>query len=263
MEENLQKLKNKVKKGEVSHAYLFFGDHSDVVFDFALSFSQLILNCEKKDDIRLSPNFLLIDSKNDDSIKVQDVRNLKRFITLSSSSGFGVAVIKDAEKLNASSANAILKLLEEPPSKKVIILTTKNQDALLPTILSRVEKIGVFTKSKKYVILNEDNIKDLLKVLTSNLSDNFDFIEKISKKDDIDSILDDWILFFRDLLYVKNNCDDLILLSDYLGEIKKVSQKYSNHDIVKILDQLMLSRENIKNTNINSRLLLEGLILNL
>lgn len=52
-----------------------------------------------------------------------------------------VAVIDDAEALNASAANAFLKTLEEPPTWAKIVLIAPSQDALLPTIASRCTPI--------------------------------------------------------------------------------------------------------------------------
>src|SRR5690606_112650 len=49
------------------------------------------------------------------------------------------AVIDDAHALTRESGNALLKTLEEPPPKCVIILTTDQPDALLPTIRSRAQ----------------------------------------------------------------------------------------------------------------------------
>lgn len=52
-----------------------------------------------------------------------------------------VALITDAEHMNEAAANAFLKLLEEPPPRTVFILTTSRPDQLLPTILSRCQRL--------------------------------------------------------------------------------------------------------------------------
>ncbi len=54
---------------------------------------------------------------------------------------YKVAIITDADAMNASAANAFLKLLEEPPAQTVFILTTPQPDALLPTIVSRCQRL--------------------------------------------------------------------------------------------------------------------------
>lgn len=52
-------------------------------------------------------------------------------------------VIDSADKMNLFAANALLKLLEEPPSKTVLILIAEQMGTLLPTIISRCQKILV------------------------------------------------------------------------------------------------------------------------
>lgn len=66
-----------------------------------------------------------------------------------------MAIITDAEALQTQAANAFLKLLEEPGPRTVFVLTTSRPDALLPTILSRCQKI-------LFPPLSEDTICDAL-----------------------------------------------------------------------------------------------------
>ena len=54
---------------------------------------------------------------------------------------YKVAIVTDAELMNESAANAFLKLLEEPPPRTVFLLTTSRPDQLLPTILSRCQRL--------------------------------------------------------------------------------------------------------------------------
>lgn len=54
---------------------------------------------------------------------------------------YKIAVLTDVERMHNESANAFLKLLEEPPDRTVFMLTTSRPDVLLPTILSRCRRI--------------------------------------------------------------------------------------------------------------------------
>lgn len=58
-----------------------------------------------------------------------------------SESRYKVCIVEKAEKMNVEAANAFLKTLEEPPPDTIIILTTHRPDMLMPTILSRCQKI--------------------------------------------------------------------------------------------------------------------------
>jgi DNA polymerase-3 subunit delta' len=71
-------------------------------------------------------------------IAVDDVRKINGFMALTpAEGGWRVAVIDGAEDLNQNSANALLKILEEPPSRAVLILVCSATGRLPPTIRSR------------------------------------------------------------------------------------------------------------------------------
>lgn len=71
-------------------------------------------------------------------IAVEDVRALRDFFGLSATDGGRRVVIVDAaDEMNPNAANALLKLLEEPPAGAVLLLVAHQPSALLPTIRSR------------------------------------------------------------------------------------------------------------------------------
>jgi DNA polymerase-3 subunit delta' len=71
-------------------------------------------------------------------IRVEDARRLVHFFgTTAGEGGWRVAVIDSAEDLNISSANALLKVLEEPPSRSLFLIMSSTPKRLLPTIRSR------------------------------------------------------------------------------------------------------------------------------
>ncbi|WP_297541871.1 DNA polymerase III subunit delta' [Roseovarius sp.] len=71
-------------------------------------------------------------------IRVSEVRKLGNFFALSAADGGRRVVIVDAaDDLNTQAANAILKMLEEPPARTVMLLVSHQPSGLLPTIRSR------------------------------------------------------------------------------------------------------------------------------
>lgn len=81
-------------------------------------------------------------------ITVDEVRKLKRFFELSATDGGRRVVIVDAaDEMNTNAANALLKLLEEPPSDSVMLLVSHQPSALLPTIRSRCRTLRCRTLS--------------------------------------------------------------------------------------------------------------------
>ena len=77
-------------------------------------------------------------------IPVDDVRKLVPFFgTTSSAGGWRVAVVDTADDLNRSSANALLKILEEPPQRGLLLLVSHAPGRLLPTIRSRCTQLAL------------------------------------------------------------------------------------------------------------------------
>ena len=75
-------------------------------------------------------------------ITVDEVRRLKSFFALSAAEGGRrVAIVDAADDMNPNAANALLKLLEEPPARATLILVAHQPSALLPTIRSRCREL--------------------------------------------------------------------------------------------------------------------------
>jgi DNA polymerase-3 subunit delta' len=71
-------------------------------------------------------------------ISVEQARGIGQFLSLTpGESQWRIVIIDAADALNANAANAILKLLEEPPPQAVLLLVSHNPGKLLPTIRSR------------------------------------------------------------------------------------------------------------------------------
>jgi DNA polymerase-3 subunit delta' len=73
-------------------------------------------------------------------IVVDDVRHLGESMRMTAA-GWRVAIVDAAEEMNANAANAILKLLEEPPPRSVMLLVSHAPGRLLPTIRSRCRRL--------------------------------------------------------------------------------------------------------------------------
>ncbi len=83
-----------------------------------------------------------------DGIVVDDVRALGRFLSMSATEGGRRAVIIDAaDLLNTQAANALLKMLEEPPALTTFLIVAHQPAGLLPTIRSRCRELRLATLS--------------------------------------------------------------------------------------------------------------------
>ena len=75
-------------------------------------------------------------------IRIDDVRTINDFLAKKSANGGWRTVIVDSiDDMNTASANAILKILEEPPAKSVLLLISHNPERLLPTVRSRCARL--------------------------------------------------------------------------------------------------------------------------
>lgn len=163
-------------RARIPHALLLRGRSGIGKFDFAQQFAKSLL-CHAPQQDRYAcgvctscswfeqnnhPDYRLLtpeqESANDEDsapaakksakksqISVEQIRDLNGFLELSSHHGGGlrVALIHPAETLNASSANALLKMLEEPPAGVIFLLVSQQSQRLLPTIISRCQKIDM------------------------------------------------------------------------------------------------------------------------
>jgi DNA polymerase-3 subunit delta' len=89
-------------------------------------------------------------------VTVDEIRKVSKFLSMTSHDGsYRVVIVDPADDMNVNAANALLKNLEEPPSRTLFILITHSIGGLLPTIRSRCQTI----------LLQPLNAEDLLGVL--------------------------------------------------------------------------------------------------
>lgn len=82
--------------------------------------------------IKLEEDFLY------DSIPINQVRNMEAWAHIKTEEGRKTVIIENADRMQTSVRNALLKILEEPPEDVVFILLTSKRNAIMQTILSRV-----------------------------------------------------------------------------------------------------------------------------
>ncbi len=100
-----------------------------------------------------------------DNIAVDDLREMKKTLFFAPLEGrYRFVIIDEAHKLNASSANTLLKTLEEPPAHTRFFLITHERGLLLPTITSRCQFVH-------FSPLNDATLKELLEGLHLEIPD--------------------------------------------------------------------------------------------
>lgn len=148
IKEHLQKA---IESDHVSHAYILTGETGMGRKSLANAFSMTLL-CERgKSDPCMEchackqvmtnnhPDLIFVTHEKPGSIGVDDIRGQinDTIMIRPYSSYYKIYIVDEAEKMTVQAQNALLKTIEEPPSYAIIMLLTTNQEAFLPTILSR------------------------------------------------------------------------------------------------------------------------------
>ncbi len=147
-------------------------------------------------------------------------------------------IILDAEKLTIQAQNSLLKTLEEPPSFALILLSSKTQNSLLETIISRCRIVPIKKDGERVDI---ENANSLNKILKMNLGKRLEWAGEFSKeeKETVLELMEYWIDEARDMM------------------IKTPKDENSLKNIKRIIE----IRKDLEDTNVNQRLSLEALVL--
>lgn len=127
--------------------------HPDLSFTFPTAGGKKVLSenfmAEWRDFVKETPFGSYTDWLNHISIKqgnipVEESRQIIQNLLLKSyEGGYKMVIIWNVESMAAPAANALLKILEEPPEKTIFLLVTSSYNRLLPTIQSRVQRVAV------------------------------------------------------------------------------------------------------------------------
>jgi DNA polymerase-3 subunit delta' len=294
-------LKKSVQDKKIAHAYLFYGPSQIGKKRVAIEFAKY-LNCvqtSKEDkpcqkcqicyqiEKKIYPDLVFIEPDPEKLIiSIEQIRELKRKLSLTGKNkGYKVAIIDQAHKLNFDAQSALLKQLEEPRGEAVIILISEYPQKILPTVISRCQKIrfsfvpsGLIKKEMsidsneklKYpflfngrvgFIINslsnpeerkkwERRIKEIDEIRNKDLYLKFQYAKEVAQTKHLESILEVWLAYFRDLMHK-------VLANE------NEKNFWNLEELKKILHHLQEIHYLISTTNINPKLALELFFLEL
>ncbi len=181
-------------------------------------------------------------------IKINQMREIINKIQLHALEGaYKIVIIDDAEKMNQAAANSVLKTLEEPPADTLFILITSNANSLLPTILSRCQRIFFSPLPHEYIKkhwADKAELNDSYANILAHLSEGT-FLDLSLDNETIECTYND-----LHLLSKKSNAEDLLRVAElWAQEKEKIEGKLI---LLKscFMDTLFFKR-NIKNKIIN------------
>lgn len=261
-----QFLKKTAELGKTPHALLFYGQVAIGKKALALEFIKL-LNCQAENfeqrpcqicrscqDIEknVHPDLFIVEPQQKE-IQIGQIRDLHSHLALRAySAPFKTAVINQAHCLNVTAQSAFLKLLEEPKGKTLFVLVTEYPEMLLPTILSRVERLRFYSAPLKTQADEHQKkiISEMLKVSKQDITSRFQYAQKLAQEtQNLKEVLDTWLRYFREVLLATIN--------------HQPSKGYSIAKLQKILRLIQTTDFLVSTTNVNSRLTLEILMLEL
>ncbi len=292
-------LKKSVKNGRIAHAYLFSGPSylgkRAVAEEFIKMLNGQGVNKINPDVLIIQPEIVEKNGiRKELEIGIPQGRKISHQMSLYPySAPYKIALVDRAEMMTPDASNSLLKTLEEPTGKAVLILITSAPKKLLPTIVSRCQLVNFLPVSSDKIkqglsgqkgdikqivrlangrprlaveylenpeLLKREGkiISQLEKVLKSDLNGRYQYAEEISKNIPLARrILNTWIFWFRDLILLNAGCSDLALYPESV----KYQKSYSTLKLKQIIQSIKKTDWLLVNPSINARLALEVLML--
>lgn len=308
----IENLKKSIDKDHISHSYLFMGPDSIGKKMVAKSFFKTIL-CEKgmlepcnncsscrKFDSSNHPDYYYVAPEGTEIKKEQVEQLIKTMHTGPLEGKRKVYIIDDSDTMNRHSQNALLKTLEEPPNYVNIILISKNNENLLPTIISRCEVIkfspidnvlisdylmenyGIikekskflasysngsigkaiqYSKDESFLSIRDETIEIINRVISGSELELFNSLSFFEENQNRwDEILDIILFWFRDLYIYKKTGNKDLIINTDKLELLSSQTNLSNKKINDIIKNVLVTKDNILK-KINYQLSIESMLL--
>lgn len=303
-------LQNALKQERKGISYLFYGPSGVGKFFVAKQFAKA-LNCESHNNdscdecsscLRADkleyPDIYCLDLKDGlDNIKIEQIRQMQRVVNLKPFEGrTKVFIINNCQSLTEEAANCLLKVVEEPPLDSVIILIALSLRSVLPTIVSRTQKIRFSNLEremlKEFLIKNHKvDLKEshyLAYYLDGRIGEAMSllakrdflltrdliiekFLDSRGQSQALEELFNDkakmrlalsiLLSWFRDIIFVKIGLSGNDLINkDRFPEIAEDAKRYSYLEVFSVFNNLSKSFVYLKQ-NINIRLVADNISL--
>ena len=265
-----------LNSGRINHAYLIeTNNNEDELVDTYLNeFYKQLLICglNESNEVGISkeklinllenksyPDLLEIKPENNVIKKEQLLEMMEKFSNKSVYGTYQIYVIHHAEMLNLSSANTILKFLEEPENNIIAVLLSTHRYKVLPTILSRCTVMTLKQEKSNMIDVNDNQI--LIKLLNNLLIDTEpliilfnDYYESLFQTKELSL---DTLKKISKILQYYIQTNDLSSLSIKSSDINL--NKFQLLEIVSIIDEFSVKLQ----YNVNIKLWLDSLLIKL
>jgi DNA polymerase III subunit delta' len=321
--ETLALIKHSLQTGSLAHAYLLVGAPHIGKMTLALDLA-CALNCEEKDAPcgECQPCRRILDGKHADiriislnsardsgdtkgrvEIGIDDIRELQRNASLPPFEGkYKVFIIDGAEYLSTEAANCLLKTIEEPPPQVIILMLTAEESRLLPTVVSRCQRLELKSMPTKeiekiltesygvdpdkasllsrlshgclgwaltvasddsYLSQRDQRLAEMISLLTAGWQDRFNYAAKLAnERKSAEDIIRLWLFWWRDVMLIKCGCKHSVINIDYIPVLEQRNELLSLSEVRDFIYCLQKSLNQIA-LNANLRLIFEILMLDI
>ena len=268
-EEVKKRISSAVDSGTLSHAILLTGGTEKERKELSILLSQALLcknndkpclKCDtcKKIKSGIHPDIIITEGEagKQKSIKIDTIRAIRsRAFIVPNEAPFQIFIILEASGMGEEAQNALLKILEEPPSTARFILASRSRDDFRQTILSRVTPFAISEDSGQAAGEKENTkaskaAEELFSALITRNEARILLASAVLEKDKktFKASIEKMILMLRNSIIAKYRDDDNITLTEH-----KFSAGFSEKEILKmmgILKELLSDADKNANDNL-------------
>lgn len=321
--EALALLEHSLETGNLAHAYLFVGAPHVGKMTLALELARAV-NCQGSetpcgecqscrriaDGKHTDITIISLDSAKDSGeaksrveISIDDIRGLQHNASLPPFEGkCKVFIIDGAEYLSSEASNCLLKTIEEPPPQVLILLLSAEELRLLPTVVSRCQRIELKPMSvdkiekiliesygidgdrarllarlsqgylgwalrassdDRYLAQRNQRLTEMFSLLTAGWEERFSYTAKLgNERKSADEIIKLWLDWWHDVMLTKCECKQAVTNVDHIPTLEKWAQVLDLSEIRAFINSLHKSLSQIA-MNANLRLVFEILMLDM
>lgn len=285
-------IQNSIKKNRCSHAYIIEDNGSKEAFNLAKSFAKYLFcslkhsnlddcgTCKQCETID-NDNFLELKIIKPDGmwIKKNQIEQLQRDFKTKSLSNKRIYIILNAEKMNAQTANSLLKFIEEPVDGIIALLVVENVYQLLPTIISRCQILSLNTTKSVSMLdkiksldseIDEESLKEKEKVILEFIKNiELSPVETIARinqlyfktfKENMSLGLELLFLNYKRILNIKIKQEST--LEEYKDLINRICLSNTENTLCEKIKVILKAKENLR-SNLNPGLLMDKLLIDL